>query len=107
MPNRPLARAALALLAVAGCYSPNVRDCTITCASDDSCPSGLSCGKEGLCEIDPTVACRLVLGDAGGGKADAPPTPTPDAPPSCPGASVGEPDDTCPGETVGPVLEGT
>jgi large repetitive protein len=52
----------LAMMIVAGCYSPSARDCAYTCNSG-SCPSGLTCVL-GFCreEPQPSTSCR---GDGG------------------------------------------
>jgi hypothetical protein len=98
---------ALLALAVAGCYSPTLLDCTIACGPGESCPSGLSCGADGLCRADVSKSCSLLLPDAPRkDKIDAPPG-APDAAETCDGDEVGEPDDTCPGEEIGPIVEGT
>jgi hypothetical protein len=118
--------AAFTLAAGAACYSPSLLDCTITCGAGGACPSGSSCGADGLCHTGAADHCTIAGGepdaletpgepdaheqpgppDAAPGKPDARPSPTPDAPPSCEPASVGEPDDSCPGESIGPVAEG-
>lgn len=33
---------------LAGCYSPSIESCRLTCAADEACPSGLSC-VNGMC----------------------------------------------------------
>ncbi|TMQ19976.1 MAG: hypothetical protein E6J91_04855 [Deltaproteobacteria bacterium] len=60
-----LAAVAAAALALAGCYSPSVRDCTVSCSSPGDCASGQVCGSDGLCAA-PEVAgrCRQLV-DAG------------------------------------------
>jgi len=37
------------LAALAGCYSPEVKDCTVKCASPNDCGDGQVCGSDGLC----------------------------------------------------------
>jgi hypothetical protein len=77
--------AAAAGLALAGCYSPSLRDCTVSCGSASDCATGQMCGADGMC-ASPAVAGRCVaLVDAG--HLDAPAHPDaalPDAPPDAP-----------------------
>jgi hypothetical protein len=63
--------AVLTLLTVvlAACYSPDVRDCSVTCATADDCIDGQTCST-GLCAT-PGITCKLPV---------APPVPTPPAP---------------------------
>lgn len=73
--------AAAAGLALAACYSPSLRDCTVSCGSASDCASGQVCGADGMC-ASPAVAgrCRTLV-DAG--HLDAPAHPDaalPDAP---------------------------
>ncbi len=35
--------------ALAGCYSPDVKDCTVKCASPYDCGDGQVCGSDGMC----------------------------------------------------------
>lgn len=71
--------------AVAGCYSPELRDCVVACGSGDDCGPGQVCGSDGRCAA-PEVAgsCSSVapLPDAGGPDlpADARIDAMPDAP---------------------------
>jgi hypothetical protein len=39
----------LAILALAGCYDPSLRDCTVTCDSADPCAHDQVCNAEGFC----------------------------------------------------------
>jgi len=56
---------AAGLVALAGCYSPAVLDCTVSCGSPHDCVSGQICGSDGLCAA-PEVAGRCGgLHDAG------------------------------------------
>ena len=48
---------AAGLVALAGCYSPTVLDCTVSCGSPHDCVSGQICGNDGLCAA-PEVAGR-------------------------------------------------
>jgi hypothetical protein len=43
------------LAALAGCYSPSLRDCTVACVSPSDCAGDQVCGKDGLCAA-PAVA---------------------------------------------------
>ncbi|HEY1548599.1 MAG TPA: hypothetical protein VGG28_12295 [Kofleriaceae bacterium] len=43
------------LIALAGCYSPAVRDCVLACSSDSDCAAGRSCSA-GLCTTN-GVSC--------------------------------------------------
>jgi len=54
------------LAAAASCYSPSVRDCTLSCASASDCTSGQVCGSDGMCAA-PEIAgqCTRVALDAG------------------------------------------
>lgn len=71
-----LAGLAAACLALAGCYSPSLRDCTVSCGSASDCATGQVCGADGMC-ASPAVAGRCGAVDAG--RLDAPAHP--DAPP--------------------------
>jgi hypothetical protein len=49
-------RAALVVaVALAGCYQPDVRDCTIACSFATDCADGQKCGSDGWC-ASPKVA---------------------------------------------------
>ena len=103
------ARLALAALLASACYDPKIGDCSILCGTDSSCPSGLTCGGDGWCHSDPNENCVNVINDAR--LPDAPKGQPdvrnqPDAP-SCNGGSIGEPDNSCPGESTFPIVEGT
>jgi hypothetical protein len=65
------ATVAVAVLGVAGCYAPAVRDCTVSCDGPGDCAGGQVCGTDGMCAA-PGVAghCARVAPDAG---PDAPP----------------------------------
>lgn len=55
-----------ALVALAGCYAPALRDCTVSCASQRDCAGGQICGSDGLC-ASPDFAgrCASAAPDAG------------------------------------------
>jgi hypothetical protein len=77
-----LARLA-ALAALVGCYSPELRDCTVTCAAATDCAADQVCDPDGYCTA-PTSAgqcARIAAIDAGtdarpGDANDAPATAT-------------------------------
>jgi len=81
-------RLGVASLVVAGvgCYSPELRDCTVSCSTSSDCASGLVCGADHLCaapEIAGTCSQLGEMRDAGidSHKPDARPDarPPPDA----------------------------
>ena len=57
---------AVAAIGLAACYSPSLRDCTVTCSAATDCARGQVCGNDGLCAA-PDVAdhCTDVIADAG------------------------------------------
>jgi hypothetical protein len=72
-------RARLAIaLAVAGCYSPDVRDCALPCATSADCAQDQICGSDKMCTSS-AVSCESANSDvdagAGGGAIDAMPSP--------------------------------
>lgn len=64
--------AAAAGLALAGCYSPSLRDCTVSCGSASDCATGQVCGADGMC-ASPAVAGRCAAQVDAGHDAPAPP----------------------------------
>jgi hypothetical protein len=88
------------------CYSPELRDCTLACASTDDCASGQVCGSDQLC-ASPEVAGKcggFALIDAGV-PGDGPQSSTiPDAMPPLPDA--GTPDAPPPTATITTKLDG-
>jgi hypothetical protein len=65
--------AGAAIAALAGCYSPSLRDCTVSCGSASDCASGQVCGGDGMC-ASPAMAGRCaMLADAGARDGAAPP----------------------------------
>jgi hypothetical protein len=90
-----LSRAA-ALACLAACYSPDVRDCSVTCESSADCAGAQVCGGDHFCampEIAGTCAHQQAMPDAGDAPPDAardagvtPPADAalPDAPPDAP-----------------------
>jgi hypothetical protein len=55
--------AAAAGLALAGCYSPSLRDCTVSCGSTGDCATGQLCGADGMC-ASPAAAGHCAMVDA-------------------------------------------
>lgn len=74
-----LSRASLLALALAaGCYSPDLADCTVACTADSDCADGQTC-TDRMCSRA-GVTCSVAPGeDAAVTVEDAPPEP-PDAP---------------------------
>jgi hypothetical protein len=64
--------AAVATLALGGCYEPELRDCTLTCSSAADCADGQVCGEDHLCAA-PGLAgrCASLPTDAGSDSRDA------------------------------------
>jgi hypothetical protein len=55
-------RAVALLAAVAGCYSPDLPRCVVTCGSASPCPDGLTCESDSYCHDDgDTSACHAVV----------------------------------------------
>jgi hypothetical protein len=44
-----MTRALLTAALLAGCYAPDARDCTVTCAASSQCLQGQVCGTDGFC----------------------------------------------------------
>jgi hypothetical protein len=99
-----LARALVGMAcSVAACYAPELRDCTLACASTGDCASGQVCGSDQFC-ASPEIAgsCEAAApvdagvpndGPQGSTAPDAavPPMPdagTPDGPPPSPTATI-------------------
>lgn len=92
-----LGRAFALCVGVSACYSPDLRDCTVTCTAETDCAAGQVCGAAGFCAA-PEVSCTMPDGgvpirdatvrDAAIVIADAPPDDDPpDAPPDAPTTS--------------------
>jgi hypothetical protein len=62
---------ALLCLALAGCYSPAARDCTVSCTAAKDCINGQVCGADHFCAA-PDVAGHCSMTDASVPPADAP-----------------------------------
>jgi hypothetical protein len=54
-----LARAACAATLLAGCYSPDLRDCTVSCASSADCAGAQVCSADHLCAAK-DIACSTM-----------------------------------------------
>jgi hypothetical protein len=75
----------LALVALAGCYSPEVGDCVDRCEQSGICPDGLSCDTGGFCRVEgATEACMAhdtdAAADGSGSGSDGNPAVCPAAP---------------------------
>jgi len=76
------------LAATAGCYAPELRDCTLTCEQASDCAGNQVCGSDHFCAA-PDIAgkCSSLPSDAGSNDRDAGvdgstiPDARPDAPP--------------------------
>ena len=62
-----LVAAAVAAMALAGCYDPALRDCTVACVAIHDCADGQSCSA-GMC-AGPGVTCAVQSVDSDGGVA--------------------------------------
>jgi hypothetical protein len=62
---------ALLCLALAGCYAPEARDCTLSCSAAKDCVNGQVCGADHFCAA-PGVAGHCSMTDAGPPPIDAP-----------------------------------
>jgi hypothetical protein len=67
-PGRPGADAvalvaAAAACALAACYSPSLRDCTVSCAGSGDCAPDQVCGEDGMCAA-PDMAGRCAMESA-------------------------------------------
>ena len=68
-----LARVLAAATLLAGCYSPDLRDCTVSCASSADCAGAQLCNAEHLCAAkDVSCSTMTTPRDASPGAADAP-----------------------------------
>ncbi|HSN28352.1 MAG TPA: hypothetical protein VLT45_18835, partial [Kofleriaceae bacterium] len=54
-----LARTVAAAALLAGCYSPDLRDCTVSCASSADCAGAQVCNASHLCAAQ-DVACSTM-----------------------------------------------
>lgn len=66
-----LARVAAALVVVAGCYSPDLRDCTVSCASSADCAGAQVCSRDHFCAAAGTTCASGQPVDAQLGEGDA------------------------------------
>jgi hypothetical protein len=79
-PRRIARVLALAALAGASCYAPELRDCTIACSAATDCAAGQVCGPDRLCTApEHAGTCGTWVLDAGpgGGGTDAGSTESP------------------------------
>ncbi|HEY1546846.1 MAG TPA: hypothetical protein VGG28_03465 [Kofleriaceae bacterium] len=63
-------RAAVAIAVLAGCYSPQLQPCTVTCGDDSPCPADLTCGADSYCHAaggDETCHAVLTVDISGDG----------------------------------------
>jgi hypothetical protein len=62
-------RSALALVVVAGCYTPELAPCAVHCGRDSTCPAELSCGDDHFCHPanDDGSCARLSITTSGNG----------------------------------------
>jgi hypothetical protein len=72
------ARIAIVLVGVAGCYSPDVSDCTLPCATSADCVENQVCGADKTC-ASPMVSCSDG-GSSGDSSVDAMPMSPPPPP---------------------------
>src|SRR5580765_1667623 len=70
--SRRAARVLMAVsgIAIAGCYSPNIKDGTLACTDAGLCPHGFMCGADHLCHDGATVDAGIG-GRGGSGSIDA------------------------------------
>ena len=67
-----LVRGAAALAVVAGCYSPDLRNCTVSCESSGDCAGAQVCSSDHFC-VAKGVTCTSVLPPSDGAPGDAGP----------------------------------
>ena len=70
-----LARVATALVLVAGCYSPDLRDCTVSCASSADCAGAQVCSSDHFCAATGMTCTGVTPSDAHLATGDAPADP--------------------------------
>jgi hypothetical protein len=75
-----------ALVVLAGCYAPSLRDCTVRCDGPSDCAHGQVCGDDGLCAAPETAGRCTGAVDAGPGQDADPPRDA--APPDAPTTKV-------------------
>jgi hypothetical protein len=69
------------LVAVAGCYNPALRDCTVACSTPTDCTGGQVCRGDGFCAMPDAKECskdesNVTVDAASGDGADAPMQPS-------------------------------
>lgn len=53
-------RVLLVAAALAGCYSPELKPCSVTCSAGDPCPTDMACGGDHRCHApDDTSTCPV------------------------------------------------
>ena len=52
------------LVCLVGCYSPSVRDCTVSCANPGDCAGGQVCTSDGWCAAAAETSCMGVAPDS-------------------------------------------
>ena len=68
---------AVALAVLAGCYSPQLAPCTVTCGEESPCPADLTCGADSYCHAagdDETCHAILTVNVSGDGLVSSAPT---------------------------------
>jgi hypothetical protein len=54
------------LVAMAACYHPEVKDCTVQCSAPTDCTGGQICRSDGWCAMPDITSCPKGGGDTGG-----------------------------------------
>jgi len=91
-PAGSLAVAVAGIVACAGCYDPNLRDCEVKCQSPADCPRPFTCGSSGFCAA-PGYACAPANDGGDGPEADASRSDVPDASDAPDAMSLDRPED--------------
>jgi len=82
-------RALLALVLAAGCYSPQLERCSVSCTPGEQCPGDMLCGDDSYChEPSDTVACAadqftITVKETGTGQSLVIGAPRINCPPTC------------------------
>ncbi|HUJ62910.1 MAG TPA: hypothetical protein VLX92_30615, partial [Kofleriaceae bacterium] len=74
-------RALAGVVVLAGCYAPDLRDCTVACSGSGDCASGQVCGSDHLCAA-PAIAGTCGRTPPPGVDAHGSDAPAPDAAPT-------------------------